>query len=114
MDAPAPAGANVAFHEHDWPGASVNGGGAHVVLVTWNGMDKVPIAVTDTPTAVRLAIAKLCGVLVVPGNGFNIRERNHFRMTLLPQPAEIGEVFARIERCLSRIADRAAPARHVA
>ncbi len=53
-------------------------------------------------------------VLVVPGTGFNIRERNHFRLTLLPQPAEIDDVFTRIDRCLSRIAERSAPARHVA
>lgn len=54
------------------------------------------------------------GVLIVPGTGFNIRERNHFRLTLLPQPAEIDDVFTRIDRCLSRIATRSAPARHVA
>ena len=54
-------------------------------------------------------------VLVVPGTGFNIRERNHFRLTLLPQPAEIDDVFVRIDRCLGRIAERSAPpARHVA
>lgn len=53
-------------------------------------------------------------VLIVPGTGFNIRERNHFRLTLLPQPAEIDDVFARIDRCLSHIATRSAPARHVA
>jgi alanine-synthesizing transaminase len=53
-------------------------------------------------------------VLVVPGTGFNIRERNHFRLTLLPQPDEIADVFTRIERCLQRIAGRSAPARHVA
>jgi len=53
-------------------------------------------------------------VLIVPGTGFNIRERNHFRLTLLPPPAEIDDVFTRIDRCLSRIATRSAPARHVA
>ncbi|WP_313912550.1 aminotransferase class I/II-fold pyridoxal phosphate-dependent enzyme [Tahibacter sp.] len=53
-------------------------------------------------------------VLIVPGTGFNIRERNHFRLTLLPQPGEIDDVFTRIDRCLSRIATRSAPARHVA
>ena len=42
------------------------------------------------------------GVLVVPGSSFNVRYRNHFRVTLLPQPAEIREVFARIERVLAR------------
>lgn len=53
-------------------------------------------------------------VLVVPGTGFNIRERNHFRLTLLPQPDEIADVLLRIERCLGRVAERATPARHVA
>ncbi|HVH33067.1 MAG TPA: aminotransferase class I/II-fold pyridoxal phosphate-dependent enzyme [Tahibacter sp.] len=55
-------------------------------------------------------------VLIVPGTGFNIRERNHFRLTLLPQPAEIDDVFVRIDRCLGRVAERSvpAPARHVA
>ncbi|MBL8299505.1 MAG: aminotransferase class I/II-fold pyridoxal phosphate-dependent enzyme [Rhodanobacteraceae bacterium] len=53
-------------------------------------------------------------VLIVPGTGFNIRERNHFRLTLLPQPAEIDDVFMRIDRCLGRIASRSTSARHVA
>ncbi|KLI98490.1 aminotransferase class I/II-fold pyridoxal phosphate-dependent enzyme [Luteimonas sp. FCS-9] len=46
------------------------------------------------------------GVLVVPGNSFNVPYRNHFRVTLLPEPAQLREVFARIERVLERqIAD---------
>lgn len=53
-------------------------------------------------------------VLVVPGTSFNIDYRNHFRVTLLPQAEVISEVFARIERTLERIAERSAPARHVA
>lgn len=64
--------------------------------------------------AFALELLETESVLVVPGSGFNIPERNHFRMTLLPQPAEIGDVFERIERCLVRVAERAAPARHVA
>ena len=40
------------------------------------------------------------GVLVVPGSSFNVRYPNHFRVTLLPQPEEIREVFDRIERVL--------------
>src|SRR5690606_37863780 len=32
-------------------------------------------------------------VLVVPGSSFNVRFRNHFRVTLLPEPAQIREVF---------------------
>jgi alanine-synthesizing transaminase len=42
------------------------------------------------------------GVLVVPGSSFNVAYRNHFRVTLLPQPDEIREVFERIERVLAK------------
>jgi alanine-synthesizing transaminase len=50
------------------------------------------------------------GVLVVPGSSFNVAYRNHFRVTLLPQPDEIREVFERIERVLARRI--ATPQRH--
>ncbi|MEO8671624.1 MAG: aminotransferase class I/II-fold pyridoxal phosphate-dependent enzyme [Tahibacter sp.] len=53
-------------------------------------------------------------VLIVPGTGFNVADSRHFRLTLLPEPAQIGEVFARIEQCLQRRAEAATPARHVA
>ena len=42
------------------------------------------------------------GVLVVPGSSFNVTYRNHLRVTLLPQPDEIREVFRRIEHALAR------------
>ena len=45
-------------------------------------------------------------VLIVPGSSFNVPYRDHFRVTLLPQAEEIGEVFRRIERSLSQYADR--------
>jgi len=41
-------------------------------------------------------------VLVVPGSGFNFAANNHFRITLLPPPAQLRDVFARIERVLAR------------
>ncbi|MFL6591391.1 MAG: aminotransferase class I/II-fold pyridoxal phosphate-dependent enzyme [Luteimonas sp.] len=41
-------------------------------------------------------------VLVVPGSGFNVPYRNHFRVTLLPEAEVLREVFARIERLLDR------------
>ena len=44
-------------------------------------------------------------VLVVPGSGFNVPYRNHFRVTLLPEAAVLREVFARIDRLLDRRAD---------
>ena len=47
------------------------------------------------------------GVLVVPGSSFNVPYRNHFRVTLLPEPADVREVFTRIERVLDRHAERA-------
>ncbi|KGM54410.1 aminotransferase [Lysobacter daejeonensis GH1-9] len=46
-------------------------------------------------------------VLVVPGSSFNVPYRNHFRVTLLPEPADVREVFTRIERVLDRHAERA-------
>jgi len=57
-------------------------------------------------------------VLVVPGSGFNFGANNHFRITLLPPPALLCDVFVRIERTLERMAARTATgsaiARHVA
>jgi len=45
-------------------------------------------------------------VLVVPGSSFNVPYRNHFRVTLLPQPDDLREVFRRIERVLDRYAEQ--------
>lgn len=45
------------------------------------------------------------GVLVVPGSSFNVRYRNHFRITLLPEPAVLREVFRRIDGLLGRYAE---------
>ena len=53
-------------------------------------------------------------VLVVPGTGFNFAARNHFRITLLPQAAQLRDVFARIERTLERMASGGVQERHVA
>jgi alanine-synthesizing transaminase len=50
-------------------------------------------------------------VLVVPGSSFNVPYRNHFRVTLLPQPDDLREVFRRIERVLDRYAERNRTAR---
>ncbi len=41
-------------------------------------------------------------VLVVPGSSFNVPYRNHFRVTLLPEPDQLREVFRRIDRVLAR------------
>jgi alanine-synthesizing transaminase len=50
------------------------------------------------------------GVLVVPGSSFNVPYRDHFRVTLLPEPDVITDVFGRIDRTLSRFASRATAA----
>lgn len=42
--------------------------------------------------------------LVVPGSSFNLQPSRHFRITLLPEAAELTDVFARIERVLARMA----------
>ena len=67
--------------------------------------------------AFALELLERESVLVVPGSGFNFGARNHFRITLLPQPAQLRDVFARIERCLERLAaksGRQGAALHVA
>jgi alanine-synthesizing transaminase len=46
-------------------------------------------------------------VLIVPGSSFNVPFRNHFRVTLLPEAPVLREVFARIDRVLSRRAEAA-------
>ena len=43
-------------------------------------------------------------VLLAPGSSFNVPASRHLRLTLLPEPALIGDVFARIERTLARLA----------
>jgi len=52
-------------------------------------------------------------VLVVPGSSFNVRYRNHFRVTLLPEAGMMREVFARIDALLGRYAETSAR-RHAA
>jgi len=49
-------------------------------------------------------------VLVVPGSSFNVPRSRHFRLTLLPPPAQLREVFVRIERVLTRMAREQADA----
>jgi alanine-synthesizing transaminase len=48
-------------------------------------------------------------VLVVPGSSFNVPTSRHVRLTLLPQPAQLREVFIRMERVLERMAAEQAP-----
>jgi alanine-synthesizing transaminase len=58
-----------------------------------------------------LELLERAQVLIVPGSGFNLSTRNHFRVTLLPRADELRDVFARIEAVLQTLA---ASQRHVA
>jgi alanine-synthesizing transaminase len=49
-------------------------------------------------------------VLVVPGSSFNVPRSRHFRLTLLPPPLQLQEVFVRIERVLARMAQESSDA----
>ena len=70
-------------------------------LYAFPGVDTTDLAEFDDH---RFALDLLTheGVLIVPGTSFNVPYRNHLRVTLLPQPEQIREVFARIERALAR------------
>jgi alanine-synthesizing transaminase len=56
----------------------------------------------DNAFALRLLEEE--SVLVVPGTSFNVPRSRHFRLTLLPPPTQLREVFVRIERVLARMA----------
>jgi len=49
-------------------------------------------------------------VLVAPGSSFNVPYRNHFRITNLPEPQVLTDVFARIEELLDNYAAGSQPA----
>ncbi|MDR2012888.1 MAG: aminotransferase class I/II-fold pyridoxal phosphate-dependent enzyme [Rhodanobacter sp.] len=52
-------------------------------------------------------------VLVVPGSSFNVPRSRYLRLTLLPQPEQLREVFTRIERVLAGMATEQRSRRHV-
>ncbi|HET8555357.1 MAG TPA: aminotransferase class I/II-fold pyridoxal phosphate-dependent enzyme [Rhodanobacteraceae bacterium] len=60
----------------------------------------------DTEFALRLLEDE--SVLLAPGSSFNVPASRHLRLTLLPEPDRIGDVFARIERTLARMAEAGA------
>ena len=61
----------------------------------------------DNAFALRLLEEE--SVLVVPGSSFNVPHSRHIRLTLLPPPEQLREVFVRIERVLERMATEQAP-----
>ena len=44
-------------------------------------------------------------ILIVPGSSFNISDRKHFRVTLLPEAEQLEAAFGRIEDLLEELAD---------
>ena len=56
----------------------------------------------DNAFALRLLEEE--SVLVVPGSSFNVPHSRHLRLTLLPPPEQLREVFVRIERVLAGMA----------
>ncbi|MEO8746079.1 MAG: aminotransferase class I/II-fold pyridoxal phosphate-dependent enzyme [Rhodanobacter sp.] len=59
-------------------------------------------AFDDNAFALRLLEEE--DVLVTPGATFNAPDNRHFRMTLLPEAAQLREVFVRLDRVLQRMA----------
>jgi alanine-synthesizing transaminase len=62
---------------------------------------------SDDAFALRLLEEE--SVLVVPGSSFNVPNSRHLRLTLLPHPMQLSEVFVRMERVLDRMAADDAP-----
>ncbi|HET7268308.1 MAG TPA: aminotransferase class I/II-fold pyridoxal phosphate-dependent enzyme [Oleiagrimonas sp.] len=65
-------------------------------------IDALPVF-DDNEFALRLLEDE--SVLLAPGTSFNIANSRHLRLTLLPEPAQLADVFVRIERTLARMAD---------
>jgi alanine-synthesizing transaminase len=64
--------------------------------------------------AFALGLLERENIILVPGSSFNIAARNHFRVTMLPEPAALDAAFAAIERELVRTAEQAGAKRRVA
>jgi alanine-synthesizing transaminase len=69
--------------------------------------DRMPVF-DDGAFALRLLEDE--SVLVVPGSSFNLAASRHLRLTLLPAPDQLREVFVRIERVLESMAAEHKPA----
>ncbi len=70
-------------------------------LYAFPGVDTAALAHFDDH-AFALDLLLHEGVLVVPGSSFNVPYRNHFRITLLPEPAQLREVFQRLGSAFER------------
>ncbi|RDS79072.1 aminotransferase class I/II-fold pyridoxal phosphate-dependent enzyme [Dyella monticola] len=66
----------------------------------------------DNDFALRLLEEE--SVLIVPGTSFNVPNSRHMRLTLLPQPAQLREVFVRMERVFERMVAEESPRAAVA
>ncbi|HEU4662760.1 MAG TPA: aminotransferase class I/II-fold pyridoxal phosphate-dependent enzyme, partial [Dokdonella sp.] len=83
----------------------------HGALYAFPGVDPDRLPGFDD-AAFALDLLEHEQIILVPGSSFNIAARNHFRLTLLPEPAVLADALARIERELARAA--ASSARRVA
>lgn len=57
-------------------------------------------------SAFALRLLEEAGILLVPGSSFNVEHSHHLRLTLLPEPAALGDVVARMDAVLARMAER--------
>jgi alanine-synthesizing transaminase len=67
-----------------------------------------PAAVGFDDYAFALELLEREDVLLIPGSSFNFDDRRHLRLTLLPPPEALAEVFVRMNRVLDRRVRRAA------
>ncbi len=79
----------------------------HGALYAFPGVDPERLPGFDDATF-ALDLLEHEQIILVPGSSFNIAARNHFRLTLLPEPAVLADALARIERELARTARNAA------
>ncbi|MBO9664399.1 aminotransferase class I/II-fold pyridoxal phosphate-dependent enzyme [Dokdonella sp.] len=85
----------------------------HAALYAFPSVDPERLPGFDDE-AFALSLLEHESIILVPGSSFNIATRNHFRVTMLPQPAVLDTVFAAIERELVRTAEKAGATRRVA
>lgn len=85
----------------------------HAALYAFPGVDRERLPGFDDE-AFALSLLEHESIILVPGSSFNIGARNHFRVTMLPEPAVLDEAFEAIERELMRTAEAAGAKRRVA